>query len=293
MGRAVSHTIRVVPTRVVAHESALGRWEIVSRPPGAALRPYVRHLHGFLEATPAPLRRREVPIGAVVMILSLEHGWSLRGASGAVVRRRSFLAGLQDGPTLVEHAGASHGMEVYFTPLGARAFLGVPLDALAGQVLELEEVLGPATATLTEQLADAAGWDARFEILERAILHRLTANRVPSLELRWAWGQLSATHGRVAIGALAAELGWSQRRLVAQFRDQIGMSPKRVARILRFDHAYALLRETAAPSLADVAYACGYADQPHFTREFRALAGITPRELLARRLPEAGGIAAA
>jgi len=70
------------------------------------------------------------------------------------------------------------------------------------------------------------------------------------------------------------------------------MPPKRVARILRFDRACSLLEGAASPSLAAIAYECGYSDQPHFTREFRALAGITPSELLAQRLPGAGGVAA-
>jgi len=281
-----------VRTSVVAHESPLGRWEIASRPPGVALRPYVRQLHGFVEATPGPLRRREAPLGAVVMIVSLEHEWWLQDASGATMRRTSFVAGLQDGPVLVEHGGASHGMEVYFTPLGARIFFGVPLDALTGRVLELEEVLGREATALTEQLRATPGWEGRFDLLEAAIARRLEAGSPPALELRWAWGRLAASHGRVAIGALAAELGWSHRRLIAQFREHVGMPPKRVARILRFDRACSLLEGAASPSLAAIAYECGYSDQPHFTREFRALAGITPGELLAQRLPGAGGVAA-
>jgi len=156
-----------VRTRVIAHESPLGRWEIASRPLGAVLRPYVRQLHGFVEATPGPLRRREAPLGAVVMIVSLEHEWWLQDASGATMRRTSFVAGLQDGPVLVEHGGASYGMEVYFTPLGARVFFGVPLDALTGRVLELEEVLGREASALTEQLCATPGWEGRFDSWRR------------------------------------------------------------------------------------------------------------------------------
>lgn len=279
-----------VQTSVFSHESPLGRWELASRPPVAALRPYVRHLHGFVEATPAPLRRREVPIGAVVMIVSLEHGWQLEDVGGATLRRTSFVAGLQDGPVLVEHGGASHGMEVYFAPLGARAFFGVSLDALTGQVLELEDVLGPAATTLIERLRATRGWEGRFDLLEEAIVRRMAAGREPAPDLRWAWGRLAASHGRAEIGGLADALGWSHRRLVAQFREHVGMPPKRVARILRFHRARSLLDDAASPSLAAVAYECGYADQPHFTREFRALAGVTPREFLAHRLPGGGGV---
>ena len=277
-------------TNVHRDESPLGRWEIASRPPSAALRPYVRHLRGFIEATPAPLRRREVPNGAIVMIVSLEHDWRLRDSSGRGICRSSFVAGLQDGPVLVEHGGASHGMEVYFTPLGARVFLDVSLDALTDQVVELDDVLGRSGAILIGQLQATTGWEARFDLLEHAIARRLAAGREPAPELRWAWSRLTASHGRTGVGALAAELGWSHRRLIAQFREHVGMPPKRVARILRFDRAFSLLENAVSPSLAEVAFECGYADQPHFNREFRALAGITPRELLAHRLPGGAGV---
>ena len=88
---------------------------------------------------------------------------------------------------------------------------------------------------------------------------------------------------------LAAELGWSRRHLAARFRDEVGVSPKALARLLRFERALELL---GTRTLADIAYECGYYDQAHFNRDFRAFAGATPGELLARRLPDGGGVTA-
>jgi AraC-like DNA-binding protein len=59
--------------------------------------------------------------------------------------------------------------------------------------------------------------------------------------------------------------------------------------VLRFERAVGLMR--SGRELADVAYSCGYYDQPHFNRDFRALAGTTPSDYLARALPEGSGIA--
>ena len=70
---------------------------------------------------------------------------------------------------------------------------------------------------------------------------------------------------------------WRCRHLAARWRRDVGMGPKAVARVLRFQRALGLLRE--GRPFADVAYDCRYADQPHLNREFRTLGGATPREV--------------
>jgi AraC-like DNA-binding protein len=91
------------------------------------------------------------------------------------------------------------------------------------------------------------------------------------------------------VNELAGELGCSRRHLARSFGSELGLPPKALARVLRFEHAVGLMR--SGRELADVAYSCGYYDQPHFNRDFRALAGTTPSDYLARALPEGSGIA--
>jgi AraC-like DNA-binding protein len=105
----------------------------------------------------------------------------------------------------------------------------------------------------------------------------------------WAWRRLVRSAGRVGVQELADETGWSRRHLLTRFRTQVGLAPKTTARVLRFHHAVRLLAPAsvyggrpgiAAPSISDVAAACGYADHAHLVREFHALAGCTPTEYL-------------
>lgn len=97
------------------------------------------------------------------------------------------------------------------------------------------------------------------------------------------------SRGRVAIGALAKELGCSRKRLTLRFRHEFGISPKLLARILRFDRAVRLIGARRVAGLADLAAASGYADQAHLSREFRVFSGSAPTALLRRRLPDEGG----
>ena len=95
-------------------------------------------------------------------------------------------------------------------------------------------------------------------------------------ELVWSWQRLLNSDGAVPVASLAEEVGWSRRHLAARFREHVGLPPKALARILRFERAAERLRRGA--DLADAALDSGYYDQAHFNRDFRAFAGLTPTE---------------
>jgi AraC-like DNA-binding protein len=107
----------------------------------------------------------------------------------------------------------------------------------------------------------------------------------PSPEVSCAWPQLVRSGGTAPVTGLVTEAGWSDRHLRSRFRAEIGLTPKAAARVIRFHRARRLLqRRTAAgqpPALADLAAACGYYDQAHLDREFRALGGCPPTRWLA------------
>ena len=241
---------------------------MIRRAPAAPLAGRVTSYYGFEVETPEPVRQREGPGTDVVVILTFEEHWLIDGE-----RRTSFIGGLHDRQVTTEHPGRSLGMQVNLDPLAARALVGGPLHELAHRTVPLEEILDPF---LIERLADARDWNARFALLDGVLAPRLADAR-PSPEVAWAWRQLRATHGRVASGELAAELGWSRKRIVARFRDEIGLPPKAVARLLRFERA----RELAGTmSWGELAFECGFSDQSHLIAEFRRITGRTPETFL-------------
>lgn len=242
---------------------------MIRRAPGAPLAGRVTSYYGFEAETPEPVRQREGPGADVVVILTFEEHWLIDGE-----RHTSFVAGPHERQVTTEHPGRSLGMQVDLDPLAAHALVGAPLHELAGRTVPLEQILD--TPSLVERLAAAPGWDARFALLDETLGRRL-ANATPPREVAWAWRQLRATHGRVPIGTLAAELGWSRKRIVARFRDEIGLPPKAAARLLRFERA----RELAGTMpWGELAFECGFSDQPHLIAEFRRITGRTPETFL-------------
>ena len=241
---------------------------LIRRAPAVPLAERVTSYYGFELKTPEPVRQREGPGVDVVVILTFEEHWLIDGE-----RRTSFVGGLHERQVTTEHPGRSLGMQVNLDPLAARALVGVPLHELAHRTVPVEEILDPL---LVERVADARGWDARFALLDELLVPRIAEAR-PSREVEWAWRRLRETHGRVAIGELAGDLGWSRKRIVARFRDEIGLPPKAVARLLRFERA----RELAGTMpWGRLAFECGFSDQPHLIAEFRRITGRTPETFL-------------
>ncbi|MFC6576050.1 AraC family transcriptional regulator [Planomonospora parontospora] len=245
--------------------------------PSPALQPYVRQLSAYSERYDTPLERRQPPFAGIVLIFGFGAPLGLDGPGGAR-RLASFTGGLHETYVDTVTTGAAEGVQVDLTPAGARRLLGIPLSELANRVIPLEEALGPWAGTAVERLAGAGDRHARLALLDGLLVRRIHTAPDPDPRVGWAWSRLVATGGAAGVAALARELGWSHRHLVARFRDQIGLTPKAAARVLRFEHALDRLRGGARP--ADTAAACGYYDQAHMNRDFRTMAGASPGELV-------------
>jgi AraC-like DNA-binding protein len=241
----------------------------VHRLPATPLRDWVSAYYGFREEVEEPVRRREGPGHDVVVLISFGDEWSIDGE-----RLTSFAAGLHPRQVTTEHSGRSCGIHVDLHPPTAYSLFRLPLHELAGRAAPLEEVLDESH--LVERLHDAGGWDARFALLDDVLQRRLGAAPPPCDGVLFAWRRLRETGGRVRIAALAAELGWSRKRIVARFREQVGLPPKTVARIMRFERARSLVEQAQAPDWTRIALECGYYDQSHLINDFREVTGRTP-----------------
>lgn len=266
-----------------------GLWR-VTRPWHPALRPYLRSYAGYWEQSHSPYRVRVMPSGRAALVINLAEPFSeVRrigdppGKGGGPLG--SMVVGLEDRPALCVHPGGQESIRVEFSPLGAYRLLAMPMRDLANQIVELEDVLGPEARVLVERLAMTPDWTARFDLLDFTLLNRIGRGPDPAPEVGHAWRLLTGTAGKIPVARIADEVGWSHGYLVRRFTEQIGLSPKGSARVLRFQRALGLLTRGTG-SLAEVSTACGFFDQAHLNREFRTLADITPGQLLVTRRTE-------
>ncbi|CAM5441927.1 AraC family transcriptional regulator OS=Streptomyces cyaneofuscatus OX=66883 GN=G3I52_29725 PE=4 SV=1 [Streptomyces cyaneofuscatus] len=252
--------------------------------PGPALRRYVRSYVGFdLRGFPTGVHCG--PPGRVLTaVISLSDPLGIGAGvddGSPVTRFGSVAGGLMCRSVAIHHDGRQHGVQVSLTPLGARAVYGMPAAALAHRLVPLDELLGALGAELADRLRAAPTWAARFALLDELLLRAVGRGDGDPLsrvrpEVAEAWRRLVAAQGRVQVGAVATELGWSRRYLTERFRGEVGLSPKTFARVLRFEHAHDLATAHDPLPWADVATVSGYADQAHLVRDWREFTGRSP-----------------
>jgi AraC-like DNA-binding protein len=266
-------------------ESARGR-------PAAPLLPFVAHYSGYRQAGVAPATHRGLPSPFMTLIFTLDEPLAIAAHPDprqAPDRYDTLIGGLHTTPALITHEGWQSGIQLGLSPLGARAVLGLPAGELADVDLDAAELLGPLAREIRERVRAQSSWPARFAVLDRMLLSLIGvgggAGDGGGAEVGYAWRRLLRSGGRVSLSDLAEATGWSDRHLRSRFRTETGLSPKGAARVIRFHRARRLLlQRTAAgppPVLADLAAECGYYDQAHLARDFRALAGCSPTEWLA------------
>ncbi len=272
--------------RIDRHDSALGRWAEAIYFPGPELAEHVEMMW-FGEGYNSYRRDRILPRGTSFLLVNLGPPQLLIDPYGSPssVFRDAWISGPQESFLETEAPDGVRMMGVAFRPWGAWALLGWQQDELAGEVVDLADVVGDLESrTLCQTLGEAADTSERFARLEAWLLRG--GGRPVHPATRWTVDRLLATRGDARVGRLAEATGYSRKYLTRLLRREVGLPPKVIARIARFHYAVDRLRASAPGSWAEVAVDCGFYDQSHFIQEVRAFAGCAPGELLERPAPD-------
>lgn len=253
------------------------KWDVASSaaPRGAALIGY-RDLDGAgLDLRVAGTTAITVLVGFGTREVHVEDATGQRALGG-------FVAGLALDPMRLRSARAEC-VEIRLPPTRAYSLLGVSPAELGRGAVALDDLWGRRAEELRARLASARDWDERFTVTKAFLAQQDQASHRVDPEVLACWQRILAAHGQVRIGALAASLGWSHKRLWTRFESQIGLTPKRAAMLARF--RYAVDGLLAGRAAADVAVDSGYSDQAHLCRDVSIFADDTPGRLKTRYLP--------
>lgn len=168
-------------------------------------------------------------------------------------------------------------------PAGAYPFLQFPLSELHNRVIPLNAIWGPFADEIRERLEAAPTIQARFTLLEQLLLARLREAPLGWSVVQYAVAQMMQSHGVLSILALSDHIGISQNHLGNQFKRLVGVTPKEMARLIRFEHVLHAINSVQSMNWARIAHQCGYYDQSHFNKDFVAFTGHSPTDYLQLR----------
>jgi AraC-like DNA-binding protein len=229
---------------------------------------------------------RALPRGAVTVIFDVGqrqqlHFYAADGTTRLTVPP-AFVIGSHTAPYVSNIMAGEPVMAVHFRPGGAFPFLGIPLGNLEDRYVGIDEIWGSDGRDLHERLIETSSTQARFRVLELFLMTRprLSADRQAGVAATMA---AIEDNPSVRMADIHNRVGISAKRLIALFRDEVGLSPKAYARVRRLQAALRLLGAGAVGG-AQVAAEIGYFDQAHFVRDFASFTGMTPTQYAAQRI---------
>jgi AraC-like DNA-binding protein len=193
----------------------------------------------------------------------------------------AMLAGPASRASVIEFEQGHAHISVAFALGGASAFFTPPLAMACDEMVPLALLWGPDGANLRERLLTAGSPDDMLGVMEDALLKRLAGPLIPDPAMVAATRALS---GAASVAEVADGLGLLPRTLRRRFTAQVGLTPKRFARVQRMQRVVRSLDHRGPVDWAAVAAEHGYCDQPHLAGEFRDLADVTPGEYLRSRI---------
>ena len=256
--------------------------EYRERLPHPALRPFVRVCWTLTDDGRGGAGAQPIlPDGCSELVVHRAHPF--RRITGALDEAQApllFFVGQMRQPVLLAPGGAAEAVGLRFQSHGAYALLGLPQHALVDAIAPADALGLPWLSAALRRARDAPTSAAASEALEDALLRRLaqrTGARDPRVDA--AVALVAGSDGAVSVEAAAARAGTSTRHLERLFRDWVGLGPKALCRVARFQAAAARVRHEPALPLAAVSADSGYFDQAHMVRDFLALGGTSPNQM--------------
>lgn len=244
--------------------------------PPESLRDYVRFFW-VLESDGSPYIHRSMADGCPELIFHYEGIFDELNANGQT--EKSFAAGIHGQSQHYSRfsIGKAFGIfGAYLYPYALPVLFRTPASACSNLMIDLQALPGNDLRELEARMFSAAGNNERYAIVCAFLEKRLLQNRPETSPVFSSVQTIISRKGLVTVQQVAAQSGYSARQLERLFKTYSGFTPKLFSRIIRFQAALGAYG-SSAKTLTEVAYDCGYYDQPHFIHEFKQFSGHHPK----------------
>lgn len=170
---------------------------------------------------------------------------------------------------------------VVLQPSALFKLFAIPAFEVTNDIIPFTGLAGQSGRMLIEQVQNSTGNNSAITAIEDFLLNRLLKysynDKIISLSLQ----QIYVQKGMNTVAEMLKDIPATERQLERKFREQIGLSPKKFADIIKFQHLLKNLKHISPTlSLSDVSYISGYYDQSHLNNSFKKFTGLTPLQYL-------------
>lgn len=254
--------------------------EYAETAPGKSLASYVKCIWTLQHAETVPAPEKVLPDAHPELIIHYGDPFLILDTDGQLVRQpASFVFGPITRHITIGPSGTTGMIAIRFYPGGLAAFLPIPVRTLVNRYISLEALYGEEGKKLELDVREATDNKVRAQLIEDFLVRRLEECKPGKPLLPEAvLAQISDPDTPADVIRLSETLGIGRRSLERRFNAEIGISPKMLIRIIRFQNVFKILNQGKISSLTELTYEAGYFDQSHFHRDFKAFAGTSPKE---------------
>lgn len=225
---------------------------------------------------PAADLKLVVPNGHIKLSVAFRNGIvaSVNGKSFTSKEQNISLTGLVDVPVIldVEEDVATGTIVVEFNPQGAYRFFQISLNDIKNQIHPLTDIIGNVGKQLEEQISNVESIEDKIGLLQQFLLKQFMLQSEDSI-FEYCVAKITSSKGKITINELEKKTGYSSRWLNMKFADKLGISPKNLSTIIRFNQYYNAVANNNEMDFMQNAFYDHYYDQSHFLKEFKRFTG--------------------
>ncbi|WP_299429976.1 helix-turn-helix domain-containing protein [uncultured Maribacter sp.] len=229
-----------------------------------------------------PEKQRIIPDGCIEMAFIL--GDDIKRYTSEdefILQPRAMVLGQTIEPFYIKPTGYVNTFAIRFYPYGFANFVTMPIKNLANKETPLELLFGESTAKdLEQKIINATDIKQRISIIENFLLKKLNTKTTIDTIVKQTVDALLSSNGTESIKTILKEDLSKRRQLERNFKQQIGVSPKQLGKVIRLQTALKMLLNKKTDNLTKIAYQSDYFDQSHFTKDFKEFTGVNPKEFL-------------
>jgi AraC-like DNA-binding protein len=250
-------------------------------PPPPVLQRYVRYFWSFdsLHSTVSQFLIKSFADRYPRLIFqNLNHFNAICDITG-VALPTCYLSGIDTKNTEAVMGGTFSHFGVSFYPHALRAFFQLDAHELIDEIPDIRLV---CNSDIESKLERAKSHTERVHLLSAYLYDKIYYGRKQD-ELINHIIQQNEIHEATNVHAVSRKYNVSERQLERKFKTSVGIAPKKLQRIVRFEKSLKLLVHADYTQLTSIAHELNYTDQSHFIKDFKAFSGMTPYEFVKNR----------